>query len=149
MSLGSGEHHMGITADGYATIAAIVIGFGVAVLALRIQRETKMSEQEETTWVPWADRLILASTTIATVGLLALLFGHESDRARHVVAGTLTAAVVCLLGYPWAILAHYRLLGSQRSGPRSNPESPEGAIVVGTLIGAAGAAFAYCVVTAS
>ena len=37
-----------------ADIAAIIAGFGSAMLFFRIERELRMSEEGEVTWIPWA-----------------------------------------------------------------------------------------------
>jgi hypothetical protein len=55
-----------------ATIGAVVVGFGIAAFAFRIQRAIQEREHGNTAvWIPWADRLLIG---IVTVAVLLVLF---------------------------------------------------------------------------
>lgn len=114
------------------TVASIVTAAGVTMLFFRVQREADMKRRGQRNWIPVADWLLLGATFAAIVLVLLpiLLFDSEFLGRRVPTAGCV-AALVALGGYAPALLAHYRLLGSKRVGPRSNPEPPEGQIVIG------------------
>lgn len=116
-----------------AGVAAIIAGFGSAVLVFRIQRESDMYKLGERTWIPWADRLLIASVVIALVFVLLPLIvspATASTRVPLFSRALLAASIILLAGYVFSILAHYRLIfGGEREGPRINPEPAEEAIV--------------------
>jgi hypothetical protein len=132
----------GILAD----IASIIAGFGSAMLFFRIERELRMGERNEVTWIPWADRLLVSATLIS---LLLVIFPLVTLSSRPGILENLPAAgcsavSIMVAGYIFGILAHYRLIfGKNRSGPRDNPEPAERRLV---LLAAALAAVAFCVV---
>jgi hypothetical protein len=122
------------------TVAALIAGFGSAVLVFRIQREVDMAAKGETTWVPWADRLIITATLLALVfGIFPFVSGFVVTPIANALAmAASSGAVVLLFGYVFAILAHYRLIfGGGRTGPRDNPEPAERWIIWLTVIVAA------------
>lgn len=116
-----------------ASIASIMAGFGSAMLFFRIDREIRMHEQEEVTWIPWADWLLI-SATLTSLLLVILPIVTLSPRPgvlRNLPAAGCSAASVLVAGYIFAILAHYRLiLGHNRSGSRGNPEPAEERLVL-------------------
>jgi hypothetical protein len=117
---------------GLVEVASAIAGFGSALLVFRIQRELQMRGKEETTWVPWADRLLLAATLVSLLlvilPLVALSF--RPGILQSLPAASCAASVVMLAGYVPSILAHYRLLfGTDTSGPRANPEPAERVLV--------------------
>jgi hypothetical protein len=96
-----------------ATIGAVIVGFGIAALVFRIQREIQQIDAGKTAWIPWADRLLIG---VVTVTLLLVVFpiALGGGTSRLWVAGRLPAAacsgsIVALTGYIPALLAHYRL----------------------------------------
>jgi biopolymer transport protein ExbD len=111
-----------------ATIASIIAGFGAAMLTFRIQRELQMSENNEVTWIPWADWLLIFATIFS---LLMVIFpivtvGTRSGILKNLPAAGCSASSIMVTGYILGILAHYRLIfGKKRSGPRDNPEPAE------------------------
>ena len=120
-----------------ATIASFIGAVGPAMLVFRIQREAdeeKTARQEGVKpilWFPTADRLILGATLICLLAvILPLLSFPDIDPLS--VAATGSAAVL-VAGYPFAILAHYRIIfkrnwifwGDERTGPRREFEPPE------------------------
>jgi peptidoglycan biosynthesis protein MviN/MurJ (putative lipid II flippase) len=122
------EHEVKPSLDFSAIVAAMVVGFSVVVLMFRIQRELDMQDRDEATWIAYADRLVIAATVVA--GILSLVLPSLGFDLRGVLARIPPAASACatvlLLGYVFAILAHYRLiLGRDRKGPRDNPEPAE------------------------
>jgi hypothetical protein len=119
-----------------ATIASLITAAGVTMLFFRVQREEDMRRRGETSWFPKADRLLLAATftSIILVLLPILLFRSGFLHRRVPTAGCVTA-VVALGGYPFALLAHYRLLiGRTRTGGRENPEPAERMIIRATTV---------------
>jgi hypothetical protein len=117
-----------------ATVASIIAGFGIAALVFRLQREIRMIELGEIVWLPWADWLIISATSLSLLlGVLPLVAVPKSPLAIAVSAAACTGASVMLLGYPFSILAHYRIgLGRGRTGPRVNPEPLERILVITT-----------------
>ena len=110
-----------------ATVAGIIGAFGAAMLVFRIQREVNMQGQGETTWLPWADRLLLLASVLSLFAAFLLVSGLVSEPSRTSLASaSCTAAVLLVMGYVPTVLGHYRLLpGTSRSGPRHNPEPSE------------------------
>jgi len=126
-------------------VASIVGSFAVAMLTFRVSRELCMESKGETTWIPWCDRLLLAGLTAAlllvvvpaTTGLITI------SVVRAIAAAACGAATVLATAYPFALLAHYRLLlGRRRTGARDNPEPGERAIVW-VAVGLAAAVFLW------
>lgn len=117
-----------------ATVASIVTAAGVAMLFFRVQREQDMKRRGERDWIPVADLLLLGATfTAILVVLLPILLFDSDFLGRRVPTAGCTAALVALVGYVPALLAHYRLMfgSAGREGDRDNPERPEGEIVIG------------------
>jgi hypothetical protein len=111
------------------TVSGIYLAFSVAVLVFRVQRESEMEKQAETTWIPWADRLLFAVGACSTIVIALALAGIPASFLKIMVAGEL-AATMFILFYPLALLAHYRLiLRGDRHGPRDNPEPGERVLV--------------------
>jgi hypothetical protein len=119
-----------------ATIAGLIVGFTATILAFRIQREAEMRKAAETSWIPWADRLLIGS------GLIAVAFVIVPSVALKTISGGVDvvsraaclASSIMLGGYIVAILAHYRLIwGRGRTGPRVNPEPAERGCVLATI----------------
>jgi hypothetical protein len=123
-----------------ATIASLITAAGVTMLLFRVQREDRMRRENQPTWLPAADALLLASTT-ASIGLVLvplLMFESELLSRRLPTAGCV-ASVVALGGYMFALPAHYRIIfGTKRQGPRTNPEPAELTIIIGTAVLVAG-----------
>lgn len=119
-------------------VASIVGGFGINVLMFRLRRELQMQNQDEKTWIPWADRLVLAAVILSLSTVLLLLAGSALPFLPTWLSSPLLAAsVTLLLGFPPAILSHYRLLGGRKqNGSRENPEPSEKLWVVGTAVAA-------------
>jgi hypothetical protein len=136
---------MGARVDSSAllTVAAIIAAVGFAVLLARIPRELHMKEKGERTWIPWADWLALGSTFLSMGVVAALMIDSSSSSFLSTwLRPTLSAAVVLVVGYAPAVLAHYRLLSSGKDkGPRDNPEPAERWIVLTTILLAAFAAY--------
>jgi len=109
-----------------ASVASIVVGFGATILVFRIQRELEMQEREEVIWIARADWLVIIATTIAGFAGLILPLSIPWLQCTQLPAAACASAVALLIGYVFAILAHYRLVfGRTRSGPRENPEPAE------------------------
>jgi hypothetical protein len=129
-----------------ADIASIMAGFGSAMLFFRIDRELRMSEKNEVTWIPWADWLLLSATLTS---LLLVIFPMVALSPRpsilqNLPAAGCSAASIMIAGYIFGILAHYRLIfGKNRSGPRDNPEPAERRSVI---LAAVLAIVAFCIV---
>jgi len=98
---------MAVAPEVVATIAAIVAGFGVAMLFFRIDRELEVDEGGRQIWIPWADWLLIGATLCAIViVLLPLLLFAESDTFGHrVPTAGCAAALTSLVGYVLGILA--------------------------------------------
>jgi hypothetical protein len=129
-----------------ATVASIVVGFGVVVLMFRIQRELYVKEilEWEINWLARADWLVILAVLLAGLfglGLPLSVITIEGVVTRIAAAGCL-AAVILLMGYIFAILAHYRLIprkARELKTKRTNPEGWEGPIFWITIAVAAGA----------
>jgi hypothetical protein len=122
-----------------AAIASVITAFSVAMLIFRVQRELDMGAAGEARWIPWSDWLLLLASTLSLVGvLLPLVAADPLGKVRQLVPGAAcAAAVVVVAWYPFAVLAHYRLiLRGSRQGPRENPEPAERWIVLLALASA-------------
>jgi uncharacterized BrkB/YihY/UPF0761 family membrane protein len=119
-----------------------IVGLSFSILIFRIKREMDMAEKGETTWIAFSDWLVVIALLVAGLFVLVpLLATDAAGRGRLPISG-LIFAIVMVLGWVPAILAHYRLiLGRRRRGPRHNPEPMEAAIVVAVVLLSA-AAFA-------
>ena len=51
------------------TVAAVVLGFQMAALAWRMNRELYAEKKRARTWIPWADRMIYVSMVILIGGV--------------------------------------------------------------------------------
>jgi hypothetical protein len=131
-----------------ATVASIVVGFGAVVLMFRIQRELYVREilKSNVNWIARADWLVIIAMFLAgLLGLALPLSGFAlTGLWQRLPLGACLSAIILLLGYVFAVLAHYRLLGNGQKKPkggtepaRKNPEPPEGAIFWVTLVIAA------------
>jgi hypothetical protein len=120
-----------------AAIASIVAGFSVTMLAFRIQREIGMPGRGVGSWIPPADQLLLVTSTLALVAvLLPLVAAHPSSWAHQCLPAAACAALVILLAaYPFALLAHYRLIFSGgRTGVRGPSEPNEVRVIAVSLV---------------
>lgn len=120
------------------TVASIVAGFGVAVLVFRIQREAGLKLH----WLPWADRLLITATSVAlgVVILPIISFAQPPSAIVKIASAAASSVIILAIFYPFAILAHYRLIGSEaaerarRSEARYNPEPLERRLVIAAAI---------------
>jgi hypothetical protein len=111
-----------------ADIAAIIAGFGSAMLFFRIDRELRMGERNEVTWIPWADWLLIAATLVSLLLVILPVVALDSRPGllENLPAAGCAATSIMVAGYIFGILAHYRLIfGRNRAGPRGNPEPAE------------------------
>ncbi len=132
----------------FLTVASILTGFSISVLMFRIQRELRVREQHPhwPNWLAWADYLIIAAITLSILGVIVPLIAVPAPTRLiySVAAGSCTAASLLLLGYPFAILDHYRIeIGAWRT-KRGEPaqvrhkgEPIERAVVTAAAIAAA------------
>jgi hypothetical protein len=132
----------------YLTVASILSGFSISVFMFRIQRELQVRDRHPDwpNWLAWADYLIIATivSSLLLVVLPLIAFSEPSEFAFSVAAGTCAATSVLLLGYPFAILDHYRIeIGVWRTKKgesveaRYKGEPVEKAIVIVTGLAAA------------
>jgi len=120
-----------------ATVASIISAFGAAMLFFRIQRELKVTQQNEDIWIPWADWLLIAATvtSLILVILPIVTLGPESKLVMKVSIAGCSASTALVAGYIFSVLAHYRLLfGKNRLGARENPEPAEKVLVRVTIV---------------
>jgi hypothetical protein len=117
------------------TIAGIIIALGIAVLLFRIQRELKVAESGERTWIAFSDWLALIAMSASLLFVVLPLSVDDPAARGRLPAAASAFSVVLALGYVPGILAHYRLIfPGQRTGPRENPEPAEFWIVVLTFL---------------
>jgi hypothetical protein len=129
--------------EAYLTVASILSGFGITVLMFRIERELSVRENHPDwpNWLAWADYLILGAIVLSLLVVVLPVVGlsEPSKWVLTVAAGSCAASVILVALYPFAILAHYRILiGANRSGDRKKGEPLERLIVVAASILAAG-----------
>lgn len=119
-----------------AAIGAAIVGFGIVAFVFRIQRELQVEEtllrewkeeaeqcgtsvnEEELLekaatyrWIPWADRLLVATVTVALLLVLlpiASVAGTSSFWGGRLPAAACSASTVALAGYVPALLVHYQ-----------------------------------------
>jgi hypothetical protein len=104
------------------------------MLFFRIQRENDMRQKDEIVWLPVADWLLVAATTLC---LLLVIVPITSFVGLQIPAAAAGSAAILIAGYIPAIMAHYRIVfvrerlfwGPQREGPRHNPEPSERILV--------------------
>jgi hypothetical protein len=121
-----------------ASVASLIVGFGATIMVFRVDRELEMRERDEPTWFPWADRLVIVAMMMSGLLDLALPLSVRGLQVTRIPTAAAVASVILLLGYPFAILAHYRIeIGRNRKGERDNPEPAEREIVWATMILAA------------
>jgi len=122
------EARMSIDVSGLIPAVSIVGSLAAAAVVFRVKRELDMQKKGEITWLPWCDVLLLSAVTlillVVVVPVTTGLVAHLPVRAVAVAAAA--AATVLAAAYPYALLAHYRLLlGRGRTDPRTNPEPGE------------------------
>lgn len=89
------------------TVAAVLLGFQMAALAWRMNRELYVEKKRRRTWIPWADRMIYVSMIILIGGVfVAPLLGDISLRWATWLFGL---ALVIFAGTPPVIAGHYNL----------------------------------------
>jgi hypothetical protein len=137
-----------MTPQPYLTVASLLSGFGITVFMFRIQRELQVRNEhpESPNWLSWADYLVLANIVISLVlVVIPLVAVPEPGPIQYsIAAGGCAAAAILQLGYPFAILDHYRIeIGTWRTrsgeppNERHKGEPIEKAIVVGAAVLAA------------
>ena len=100
-------------------VAAVLLGFQMAALAWRLNRELYKGEQKEITWIPWADRIIFASMLTLIGGVfIAPLLGNTSLEWAAWLFGL---ALVLFALTPVVIAGHYDLF---RHNPNRNVQLP-------------------------
>jgi hypothetical protein len=114
------------------TVAGIVVAFALPVLIFRVQREVDMEAKAERIWLPWADRLLLVAMSVSLVVIaLGVVQPHTSQGTYLAMSAVSLGNLVLIFAYPFAVLAHYRIiLGGGRTEPRENPEPWERNLVV-------------------
>jgi len=118
-----------------ATVASIIAGFGAAMMAFRIEREAAGQEAGQSSWIPWADALLISAIlgSLLLVILPILILREPKGFLAALPRAACASSCVLVSGYILSILAHYRLLfGRQRRGERENPEPAERQLVIGT-----------------
>ena len=84
-----------------------MLGFQMAALAWRLNRELYMAQKKEITWIPWADRIIFASMLILIGGVfIAPVVGNASLEWAAWLFGL---ALVLFTLTPLVIAGHYDL----------------------------------------
>src|SRR5258708_39254179 len=117
-----------------ASFASVIAAFSAAMLFFRIQRENDMRQRGEVVWLPVADWLLVAGTVLCLLLVIVPVVTFANRTLPSAAAG---APALLVAGYIPAIMAHYRIVfGSQRTGPRDNPEPAEGAIALVTSVAA-------------
>jgi hypothetical protein len=113
-----------------ANVASTVVGFGSVILMFRIQRELQMRDKNETSWIAYSDWLVIVAMIMAGSLGLALPLSIRWFQLTKFPAAACSSSVILLIGYVFAILAHYRLiLGRGRRGRRKNPEPAEKVLI--------------------
>lgn len=123
-----------VDAGTLANIASVISAFGAAMLFFRLQRENDMRQKGEPVWLPRADWLLVAATTLCLLLVIVPLTAFSGLRLPAAAAGS---SAILVAGYVFAIMAHYRIFfvreglfwGSLREGPRHNPEPSERILV--------------------
>jgi small-conductance mechanosensitive channel len=131
------------------TVGSIVAAFSAVVIFFRIDRELKLKQAGISSWIPWADRLVISSSIgCLLLAILPLLLFGRNHLARAVATSACSGSIILVTGYVPAILAHYRLIfGRTRTGlPIENPEPAERVIVLGSSAVAAAAALVLLIV---
>ena len=89
------------------TVGAVLLGFQMAALAWRLNREIYMRNRRERTWIPMADFMVYVSVLVLVVGVFIVpaLYAVPS----RWVAWLLGLALVIFAATPPVIAGHYDL----------------------------------------
>ena len=136
-----------------ANIASVIGAFGAAMLFFRIQPENEMRLRNEIVWLPLADWLLVAATTLC---LLLVIFPLTMVSDQKLPSAAAGSAAILVAGYVPSIMAHYRIVfvrerlfwGRKRKGRRRNPEPAE-RILFWSTVGAALAFFLWRILSYS
>ena len=115
-----------MTPQPYLTVASLLSGFGITVFMFRIDRELQVRREhpEWPNWLSWADYLVIANIVISLVlVVIPLVAVPEPGPVQYSIAGGgCAAAAILQLGYPFAILDHYRIeIGTWRTKQGESP----------------------------
>ena len=114
-----------------AGVAGGVAAIGVTILIFRIQRELRMHEKGEITWVAFCDWLVIVATIVSLLFVILPVVVGDPATQGPLPAAAAALGVILMIGWIPSVLAHYRLiLGKNRTGPRTNPEPAEGLLVI-------------------
>jgi hypothetical protein len=116
------------------TVAALIGGFSILVLVLRIGIELSLWDKDQVTWIPLADWLLVVSTVLSFFGVLipSVLASTKFSVLLSVRTGTNLPIAACIAAcilagaYIPAILAHYapiRVPGVSAKQESSNDEA--------------------------
>jgi hypothetical protein len=97
------------------TAAGVLLGFQVTSFAWRVDREVKVGEEGDLTWLPPADFLNLVSMMIVVGGVFTLpILGLVDLIIARILFGL---ALILFVGYPFALAGHYDMYNNKT--PRS------------------------------
>ena len=118
------------------TVAGVLLSLAIAALLFRLARELYMRERREHEWLAFAERLVVVAAALCLVVIVLALFTASSGSTAVIVSRSATlAALILLVGYVPAILAHYRFIGGRgRPLLRDNPEPLERRVVHWTWV---------------
>jgi hypothetical protein len=116
--------------DVLASISSIVAGFGTAVLLFRIQRELYMDEKKQPQWVPGSDWMLIVAIGLSLLFVLLPItaINFSSTIGSRIPVASCAASLILMAGYPFAILAHYRLIlysNIENGTPSIGPEEDQ------------------------
>ena len=114
------------------TVAAIVLGFQLAALSWRINREVDMESEGEPTWVTLTDGIVFLSVLILVGGVF--LAPILADVSVKIAAMWLGLSLILFVSAPIVLAGHYNLL-LDHEGPRDRITAQEKwALIVPVLL---------------
>ncbi len=137
-------------------LVVVTVSLQLAFFGWRLVREIAVGDKEEEkgkvwrTWVPWPDRVNLASLLLVTTAcvIAPLIMGRFTVVSRAV----LVSAVVLWMCHPLSVACHYALFRGGRRIVYGEPDKwpkatlSEGIVLLGSVLLALSAGFlAWCV----
>jgi hypothetical protein len=122
------------------TVASVILGFQITAFTWRMTRETGFPEAQRR--FPPCEYLNLFSLVMSALGVFVLPL-LRPNLAFQAVIGVFACSMILLGIYPFAVVAHYKLLFTRRGGAVTFCSVPEGILVVISVLGVIGFAFSY------
>ena len=115
------------------TAGGILLGFQLTSFHFRLSRELKFRDEGDTTWLPWADLLMLISMVVIVLCIFLLpLLGLEGAFSINAFG----VSLILFAAYPFALAGHYELFTSKAKDARQGGHLPfeERVVLIATTL---------------